>query len=77
MSLLSLINDTFPTNRAPEGELHVWTRRGDILTGRIKQCDDRGLVLDTARGTILVMPRSVVAISDRREALKPPRAGAT
>lgn len=71
MSLLSLINEVFPANRAPGAELFVWTRRGDILSGHVRQCDDRGMVLETARGTVLVLARSLVAIADRREALKP------
>jgi hypothetical protein len=33
------------------------------------------MVLDTARGTVLVIPRSIVAISDRREALTPDQPG--
>jgi len=71
MSLNSLINDTFPGNRAPDGRVFVWTRRGEILAGKVRQCDDRGLVLDTAQGTVLIVTRSIVAISDKREALRP------
>ena len=69
MSLLTLINESFPRNRDPDGGVFVWTRGGGILSGRIKQCDNRGLILETAAGVVLVIPRSVVAISDRREAL--------
>lgn len=71
MSLLGLINESFPANREPGREIYVWTRGGAILAGNVRQCDNRGIVLDTPRGTVLVFPRSVVAISDRRDALGP------
>jgi len=69
MSLLTLINDAFPGNRTPNTQVFVSTRGGGLFIGRIKQCDNRGLVLETAAGVVLLMPRSIIAISDRREAL--------
>jgi hypothetical protein len=71
MSLLSMINETFPRNREPDGVVFVWTRRGDVFAGRVRQCDNRGMVLDTPNGVVLLIPRAIVAISDRREALQP------
>ena len=71
MSLLSMINETFPTNRDPAGGVFVSTRGGAIYAGRVKQCDDRGMVLETPAGVVLVIPRSVVAIADNRDALDP------
>jgi hypothetical protein len=73
MSLLSMINETFPMNRAAEGGVFVSTRGGGVYAGAIKHCDDRAMVLDTPNGVVLVIPRSIVAISDKRDALEPAR----
>ena len=70
MSLLSLINEAFPKNRDPDAGVFVSTRGGGIFAGAIKHCDDRGMLLDTPNGVVLVIPRSVVAISDKRDALE-------
>lgn len=71
MSLLALINETFPQNRQPDGAVVVWTRGGGVLTGRVRHCDNRGLVLDTAGGAVLVIPRSIIAIAQNRDAIGP------
>jgi hypothetical protein len=69
MSVTTRLHELFPASRADAGgTMYLKTREG-IVEGRIVHADDNGFVVDTGRGTVMVLKRAVIAISDREEAL--------